>query len=346
MTTTTRTIPTVELGTTGTQVSAIALGAMPMGTLADEETSVALLDRYAEDGGAFLDTADCYAWWWAQGTEGGQSEELLGRWFAARGNRDDIFLATKGSATLRDPLAAWPSPDTEPDWEVARRQFVGASAPVLRRSLEASLRRLRTDHVDLYLVHVDDLATDLEETLEALASFVTEGKIRYYGWSNVHTWRLERIRGLCERHGWPTPVALQQQHSYLQRRPGLDHASIVDEEQLHYLRTHPDLGLVAYSPVLKGLYDLPADERRAHWVNEPYAGEHSERRVAAVQAVARDRGVPATRVVLAWLLAQREPRVIPLLGTSRVDRYTDQVAALDLELSAEELATLDGAGPA
>lgn len=337
------TIRTTQLGTTGTEVSAIALGAMPMGSLVDEETSVALLDRYLADGGSFVDTADCYAWWWAHGTDGGQSEELLGRWFAARGNRDDVFLATKGSGTLTDPGEAWPSPDVEPDWEVARRRFVGASAPVLRRSLEASLRRLGTDRVDLYHVHVDDMATPLEETLEALAGFVAEGKIRYYGWSNVHTWRLERIRGLCERHGWPTPVAVQQEHSYLQRRPGLDHGSIVDEEQLHYLRHHPDLTLVAYSPVLKGVYDRPPGERERQWSYAPYAGEHSARRLAAADAVAHELGVPATRVVLAWLLSRREPAVIPLIGTSRLDRYAEQVAALDLMLTAEQLRTLDEA---
>lgn len=334
------TIPTRELGTTGQQVSAIALGAMPMGSLTDEDTSVALLDRFVADGGTFLDTADCYAWWWAHGTAGGQSEELLGRWMAARRNRDDVVLATKGSATLRDPARSWPTPDVEPDWPDARTQFVGASAPVLRRSLEASLRRLGTDHVDLYYVHVDDETTPLEETLAALAAFVDEGKIRWYGWSNVRTDRLGTIRRLCAENGWPTPVALQQQHSYLRRRDGVDHASIVDDDQLAHLRAHPDLTLVAYSPVLKGLYDMGADERAGHWMLEPYAGEDTERRFAAVEAVARDLGVPPTRVVLAWLLAQRDPQVVPIVGTSRLDRYADQVAAVDLTLSPDHLSRL------
>lgn len=334
------TIPTRELGTTGQQVSAIALGAMPMGSLTDEETSIALLDRFVADGGTFLDTADCYAWWWAHGTNGGQSEELLGRWMAARRNRDDVVLATKGSATLRDPSRSWPTPDVEPDWADARTQFVGASGPVLRRSLEASLRRLGTDHVDLYYVHVDDEGTPLEETLATLAALVDEGKTRWYGWSNVRTDRLERISELCGENGWPTPVALQQQHSYLRRRTGADHASIVDEAQLAHLRAHPDLALVAYSPVLKGLYDAAPDERDGHWMLEPYAGEEAERRFAAVASVARELGVPPTRVVLAWLLAQRDPQVVPIIGTSRLDRYADQVAAVDLVLSPEHVSRL------
>jgi aryl-alcohol dehydrogenase-like predicted oxidoreductase len=257
----------VELGTTGQMVSNISLGCMGMGTDIGEEESFALLDRFVGDGGDFLDTADCYSWWSAQGTDGGQSEEMLGRWLAKPGARDKVFLATKGSARVSDPDLVWPKGRSAPDWDLARKHFLGASAPVLRESLEGSLRRLGTDHIDLYYVHVDDRSTPLEETLEALAGFVAEGKIRYYGWSNVRTWRLERIRQLCLQNGWPMPAALQQQHTYLNRRAGLDSASIVEDEQLDYLRNHSDLTLVAYSPLLKGLYDSP-DQREGHWIME------------------------------------------------------------------------------
>ncbi len=335
---------TVELGTTGQQVSAIALGAMPLGTLADEESSFALLDRFVADGGTFVDTADVYSAWWAQGTPGGQSESLLGRWMAARGNRDDVFLATKGSAWWTDPAGIWPAGQEEPSWDKVPGQWAGAGAQVLRDSLDASLQRLDTDHVDLYFVHVDDRSVPLTETLEALASFVAEGKIRYYGYSNVRAWRLATIRELCDRYGWPHPVAVQQEHSYLQRRPGLGSASIVDDEQLDYLREHPDVTLVAYSPVLKGVYDLPAAEREAQWnYAERYAGEHSNRRLAVLDDVAAQLGATPTQVVVAWLVAQQDPRRIPLLGSSRLDRYTTQAAALDIELSAEHLAALDSA---
>jgi aryl-alcohol dehydrogenase-like predicted oxidoreductase len=223
-------VRTVTLGSTS--VSALALGCMGLGSLTDDETSFALLDRYAEDGGTFLDTADCYAWWWARGTEGGQSEETIGRWLARTGRRDQTFVATKGTGRITDLDAPFAGGSDRADW--SKVQFVGAGASTLRTSLEGSLRRLGVEHIDLYYVHVDDLSTPLEETLAALADFVAEGKVRYLGWSNVHTWRLERIRGLCLANGWPQPVALQQQHSYLQRRPGLQTASIVDEEQLDY----------------------------------------------------------------------------------------------------------------
>lgn len=336
---------TIELGTTGEKVSRIALGAMPMGTIADEETSVALLDRFVADGGTFIDTADCYSWWWAKGTQGGQSEELLGRWFERTGNRDRVFLSTKATARVNDVEKAWPEGADEPDWGYARQNFVGASAAVLRESLEASLRRLRTDRIDLYYVHVDDRSTPLEETLATLAEFVAEGKVRYIGWSNVRTWRLERIRQLCAQNGWPAPVALQQEHSYLHRRPGLSNTSVVDDEQRDYLAEHPDLMLVAYSPVLKGIYDLSDDEREAHYLwQQNYAGEHQRAQIAAVREVAADLGARPGQVVLAWLLAQENPRVVPLVGTSKVSRYEEAAAALSLELTPEHLARLADVG--
>lgn len=334
---------TVELGSTGQQVSRIALGAMGMGTAADDPTSFATLDRYVGEGGNFIDTADCYTWWNARGTSGGQSEELLARWFTRSSTRDQVFLATKASGRVSRVDLAWPADAAHANWDVARKHFVGASTAVLRESLEGSLRRLDTDRIDLYYIHVDDRATPLEETLEALASFVAEGKVRYIGWSNVRTWRLERIRALCEQNGWPAPVALQQQHTYLQRRAGLEHTSIPDDEQLDYLREHPDLTLVAYSPILQGLYDLPEGEREHHWHYPTFAGESAHARLAMVDAIASELGVHPGQVVLAWLVAQTSPKVIPLIGTTKVGRYTEAVAALDIELTPEQLAALDAA---
>lgn len=332
---------TIELGSTGEKISRLALGCMGMGTRADDETSFALLDRYAADGGTFLDTADCYAWWWAKGTPGGQSEELIGRWLARSGRRDRTFIATKGTGRIRDSGAVWPAGSDVADWGAA--QFVGAAAGTLRTSLEGSLRRLGVEHIDLYYVHVDDRSTALEETLQTLADFVQEGKVRYLGWSNVRTWRLERVRGLCAANGWPQPVALQQQHSYLQRRAGLDDLSIADAEQLDYLREREDLSLVAYSPLLKGLYDAPAADRPGHAGMGPYAGDAAARRLAALDAVATETGYKPGQVVLAWMAAQRSPRVIPLIGTTKVARYREAAQALDLELTGEQLTALGAA---
>ena len=332
---------TTPLGTTGEQVSALALGCMQMGTRADDATSFALLDRYAEAGGTFLDTADCYAWWWARGTDGGQSEDVIGRWMAARGARDATFVATKGSGRT-DHAGAWPDGRAEADWGYASRHFVGAGAATLRASLEASLRRLRTDHVDLYYVHVDDRATPLEETLGALAELVVEGKVRHLGWSNVRTWRLERIRQLATQHGWPAPVAVQQAYSYLPRRAGLRAASVTDDEQLDYLTEHPDLTLVAYSPVLKGLYDVAPELRPTVEAYPDFAGDAGEARLAAAREVADELGVLPSQVVLAWLYGHT-PRVVPIIGTAGVARLDQAISALDLRLSDEQRARLDAA---
>jgi aryl-alcohol dehydrogenase-like predicted oxidoreductase len=332
----------IELGHTGEQVSRLALGCMIMGTVTGEEESFGILDRYAEAGGTFLDTADCYCWWEDPGSPGGHSEELLGRWFARTGRRDEMFLATKGSG-LVDPVEGLWTPDGGADWDVARQHFVGAGAEVLRRSIDASLRRLGTDHVDLYSVHVDDRATPLEETLEALAGIVAAGKARYIGWSNVRTWRLERIHQLARAGGWPEPVAVQQQHSYLRRRAGLEHGSIVDDEQLDYLRERPDLTLVAYSPILKGIFDDPA-KRVGHWAMDPYAGPDAEARLAAVAAVAEEVGATGNQVVLAWLLASAAPAVLPLIGPRTREQFEAGLGALDVALSDEQLARLDAAG--
>lgn len=329
---------TIELGRTGVQVSSLALGAMQMGNATDEKDSVRILDAYREAGGSFVDTADCYEWWARPGSRGGESEELLGRWLT--GKRDEIFLATKGSALPHDNPALWAA-DGTPDWELARRTFAGAGAETLRQALDGSLRRLGTDHVDLYYVHVDDRATPLEETLEALDGFVKAGKVRFLGWSNVRTWRLERIRGLCERNGWTLPVAIQQQHSYLRQRAGADSASIVGAEQLDYLAEHDDQTLVAYSPILKGIYDSAA-KRTGHWMMESYAGPDADARLAAVAEVAAEAGVTGNQLVLAWLMHQ--PRVVPLIGPRTFEQFENALPALNVKLTGEQLARLEAAG--
>jgi aryl-alcohol dehydrogenase-like predicted oxidoreductase len=333
---------TIELGRTGTQVSKLALGAMQMGNATSEADSIRILDRYREAGGSFIDTADCYEWWARRDSRGGESEELLGRWMRAGNRRDDVFLATKGSALPHYSPDLWAA-DGTPDWELARRTFAGAGATTLRDALDGSLRRLGTDHVDLYYIHVDDRATPLEETLEALAGFVEAGKVRYLGWSNVRTWRLERIRGLCERNGWPLPVAVQQQHSYLRPKAGLDSASIVGAEQLDYLSGHDDQTLVAYSPILKGVYDSAA-KRAEHWMMASYAGPDADARIAAVEEVAAEAGVTPNQLVLAWLMHQSAPRVLPLIGPRTPQQFEDALPALDVKLTGEQLDRLERAG--
>ncbi|MFI7540427.1 aldo/keto reductase [Actinoplanes sp. NPDC049599] len=332
---------TIELGTTGQRVSRLALGAMQMGNATNEPDSVHILDRYLSAGGNFIDTADCYEWWAARGSRGGESEELLGRWLRHGGRRDQVFLATKGSGLPEYSPELWAA-DGTPNWDLARRTFAGAGGDTLRHALDGSLRRLGTDHVDLYYVHVDDPGTPLEETLEALAGLVQAGKIRYLGWSNVRTWRLERIRGLCDRYGWPAPVALQQQHSYLRPRAGNDWASITGAEQLDYLAAHEDLTLVAYSPILKGIYDDPA-KRTGHWAMQAYAGPDADARLAVLAEVAAEVGVTPNQLVLAWLMRQ-PPRTVPLVGPRTPEQFEAVLPALDVKLDEDQLHRLNEAG--
>ncbi|MDT7723909.1 MAG: hypothetical protein QOI21_485 [Actinomycetota bacterium] len=329
----------VELGRTGTTVSRVALGCMGMGTQTDDETSYRMLDAFVEAGGDFLDTANCYAWW-HNGTSGGESEELLGRWMASRGKRDDVFLATKFSAAMTDVSAVWLGDKHDP--ALVEKYYEGAGADVVRSAVDLSLRRLGTDHLDLYYVHIDDRATPLEETLEALDGLVKSGKVRYIGWSNVRTWRLERIRQLADKHGWAAPVAVQQQHTYLRPAPATNRAGIVGHEQLDYLAEREDLSLVAYSPILQGIYE--PDRRAGHWMWPVYAGPDSEARLAAVDKVAGELGVTGSQVALAWLLHQRSPSAIPIVGTRTWEQFESFLPALDVVLTDDHLTFLGEAG--
>ncbi|MFG1815403.1 aldo/keto reductase [Kribbella sp. NPDC049174] len=330
----------VGLGRTGEQVSQLALGAMLMGTSTDEPTSVGMLERYLEAGGTFIDTADCYAWWPGPDFTGGESEELLGRWLAKSGKRDEIFLSTKGSAWVRDPE---PIRTGDGSWETMAAQWVGAGGDTLRHAIDDSLRRLGTDHVDLYYVHVDDRSTPLEETLSALAEIVAAGKARYIGWSNVRTWRLERIRALAEKNGWPMPVAVQEEHSYLRPKAGVNTLSIVDDEQVDYLRANDDLTLVAYSPILKGIYDDPA-KREGHQIMSSYAGPDAEARLAVLTEVAAELDVTPNQLVISWLLHRTDPELITLIGPRTPEQLETALAAGDIKLSEDQLDRLDNAG--
>jgi aryl-alcohol dehydrogenase-like predicted oxidoreductase len=317
----------VELGRTGQQVSQVSLGCMLMGTRTDEETSARILRDYFDAGGAFLDTADCYAWWTSPDATGDESESTLGRLLGRE--RDRIFLATKVTARITDLAAARAHGHGGPYYE-------GASAAVIRRGIDNSLRRLRTDHVDLYYVHVDDLKTPIEETLQALDEIVRAGKVRYVGWSNVRTWRLERVRAVAEQNGWVKPVALQQQHSYLRPRAGADTTSVVSDEMLHYLRHNEDIALVPYSPILQGIYD--GEERRlGHWIWEQYAGPDADARLANVAKVAGELGVTGNQVALAWLLHQN---TFPIVGPRTWEQWEAYKPAFDLRFSDEQMAIL------
>jgi aryl-alcohol dehydrogenase-like predicted oxidoreductase len=312
------------------EVSVIALGAMLMGSRTDEETSFAVLDRYVEAGGTFVDTSGNYAFW-EDGGQGGQSEELLGRWRRSRGIGTEIVIATKVGAR---PLAPGTSYLDNPE---------GLSAKVIRESAERSRQRLGVDKLDLLYAHIDDPAVPQSETVEGFAELVAEGTVGLLGVSNQASWRIERARALAAAAGLPGYEVLQYQHSYLRPRTDVPSGLFPDgslgsagPELLGYLRAEPGLTLVAYSPLLKGAYvrpdRLPSD----------YDHPGTPPRLAVLHDVARETGATVNQVVLAWQLGGEIP-VVPLVGASSVAQLEESLAAVDLELTQEQHSRLDAA---
>ncbi|WP_037683044.1 aldo/keto reductase [Streptomyces griseus] len=313
------------------EVSVLALGAMLFGSRTDEKTSFAVLDRYVEAGGTFIDTSDNYAFW-EDGSQGGQSEELLGRWRRSRGVGDEIFIATKLGAR---PLAPGTGYVDNPE---------GLSAKVIREAAERSRERLGVEKLDLLYAHIEDRTVPVQETVEGFAALVAEGTVGLLGVSNHAVWRVERARALAAAAGLPGYEVLQYQHSHLRPRTDVPSDLFPDgslggagAELLSYLRAEPGLTLVAYSPLLTGAYvrsdkPLPPD----------YDHPGTPVRLAALRDVARETGATVNQVVLAWLLGGHLP-VIPLAGASSVAQLEENLAAVDLELTEDQRARLDAA---
>ncbi|MFH8440573.1 aldo/keto reductase [Streptomyces sp. NPDC018026] len=311
------------------EVSVLALGAMLFGSLTDEKTSFAVLDRYVEAGGNFIDTSDNYAFW-TDGGQGGQSEELLGRWRRSRGIGDEVVIATKLGAR---PLAPGTGYTDNPE---------GLSAQVIREAADRSRRRLGVDKLDLLYAHIDDFTVEQRETVEAFGALVAEGTVGLLGVSNQAMWRVERARALAAAAGLPGYEVLQYQHSHLRPRfdvpsefspyGSLGHAGA---ELLGYLRAEPELTLVAYSPLLAGSYvredkPLPPD----------YDHPGTPARLAVLREVARETGATVNQVVLAWQIGAELP-IVPLAGASSVAQLEENLAAVELELTADQRARLD-----
>ncbi|MGW0797903.1 aldo/keto reductase [Streptomyces sp. NPDC002692] len=313
------------------EVSVLALGAMLFGSVTDEKTSFAVLDRYAEAGGNFVDTSDNYAFW-VDGSQGGQSEELLGRWRRSRGVGDEIVFATKLGAR---PLAPGTGYTDNPE---------GLSAKAIREACERSRERLGLERIDLLYAHIEDRTVDIRETVEAFGELVAEGAVGLLGASNHAVWRVERARAVAAAAGLPGYEVLQYQHSLLRPRTDLPDELFPDGslggatgELLGYLRAEPALTLVAYSPLLRGAYgrtDKPLPPDYDHPGTPP--------RLAALRAVARETGATPNQVVLAWQLGSDLP-VIPLVGMSSVAQLEENLAAVDLELTPEQRERLDTA---
>ena len=311
------------LGRSGCSVSALTLGTMTFGAETDEAAAHAQLDRFVEAGGTFIDTADVY--------NAGVSEEIIGRWLADRPAdvRDRVTIATKG----RFPMGDAPND-------------VGLSRRHLDRALDASLRRLGVEAVDLYQVHAWDPLTPVEETLRFLDDAVRQGRIHYVGLSNFTGWQVQKAVDVADFRGLSRPVTLQPQYNLLAREIEWEIVPACASE---------GLGLLPWSPLgggwLTGKYRR--DERP---VGATRLGENPERGVEAydrrssvertwavveeVRAVAEDRGVTPAQIALAWLV-DRPSVTSVILGARTLEQLEDNLGAAGLHLSEEERDRLD-----
>jgi aryl-alcohol dehydrogenase-like predicted oxidoreductase len=307
-----------KLGTSDLDVSRLCLGGNVFGWTADEVQSFAVLDAYAQAGGNFLDTADVYSAW-HEGNSGGESETIIGKWLAARGNRDDIVVATKvGMLSGLDNL----------------------KAETVETAANASLKRLGTDHIDLYYAHKDDPETPLEETLAAFDRLVRAGKVRHIAASNYSAPRLAEALAVSEREGLAEFVALQPGYNLVSRDEY--------EGELAGVVAGAGLAAVPYYGLAKGF--LTGKYRPGAQIDSPRAGgasahldERGLRVLSALDEIAAAHGTTVAAVALAWLVAQ--PTVAAPIASARTpEQLADLLPVNDLELTDDEVKRLTTAG--
>ncbi|HYV86832.1 MAG TPA: aldo/keto reductase [Patescibacteria group bacterium] len=325
-----KTIPSLAtyslLGRSGLRVSPLALGTMTFGTEwgwgSPKETVFVLLDRYLEAGGNLLDTADGYT--------NGTSERLIGEYFAARGGRDRAVLATKFtfSGDPGDPNAG------------------GNGRKNIHRALEGSLKRLRTDYVDLYWLHAWDGLTPVEEVMGTLDALVRAGKVRYLGLSDVPAWYLGRAQTLAEWRGWERLAGLQLEYSLVERNIEREHVPAA---------LALGLGITPWSPLASGLLSgkytragrqaqgqgrLPTVAASGHPAFEKLLTERNWTIVDTLIRVAKEIGAPPAQVALAWV-ARRPGVASTIIGATRIEQLESNLAALDVVIPEPLLAQLD-----
>ena len=316
----------VRLGSTGLEVSRICLGCMSYGEPGrgthpwslDEESSRPFFRQALDLGVNFFDTANVYSI--------GTSEEYLGRALVALGvRREEVVIATKVHGRMRrGPNGA------------------GLSRVAIMHEIDASLRRLGTDHVDLYQIHRWDPNTSIEETMEALHDVVRAGKARYIGASSMWTWQFATAQHVAERNGWTRFVSMQDHYNLLNREE--------EREMLPYCRA-TGIGVIPWSPLARGRLARPWDSATTRSATDEFGStlyarpgvlESDQAIVATVADIAAERGVPMAQVALAWVLAQ--PGVTaPIVGATREHHLVDAVAALDVDLTEDEMTRLAAA---
>ena len=313
-----------RLGTTGLSVSRLCLGSMTFGVQCDEALSHAILDTAADAGVTFIDTADVYPFGGDRDTVG-RTEEIIGRWL--QGKRSRFIVATKAVGRMG------PAP-----WDV------GASRKHLLDAIDASLRRLGCDYVDLYQLHSDDASTPLDETLEALDSLVRSGKVRYIGVSNFLAYRLARALGRSEARHWAKFVSVQPRYNLLFRQV---------ERELFPLAAEEGLGVMVYNPLAGGLLTGkhkagagPSPDTRFAIVSgtanyqERYWHDREFATVESIRAAVSEGGHSLATVAVAWVLAN--PVVTSaIIGASRPEQLKDSLAAVDFKLEASLKRQLD-----
>lgn len=326
----------VQLGDSGLFLSQVGLGTMQFGWSVDEEGSFAVLDEFVEHGGTFIDTADVYSTWSSEvggpPNPGGVSEQIIGRWMAARGNRDELVIATK----VRGAMGELGSQGRD-----TRHQREGLSRRWITRACEDSLRRLGVDHIDLYQAHAIDPLVPIEETLGAFTDLVRSGKVRYVGCSNYSAWRIVESLWAADRHGYQRYVSLQPEYHLLSPVRG------DVERELAPMCERYGIGMVPYSPLAGGLLTgkyqrgepLPdsvrADENKQKWLT-PRNWDIIE----TLEDVAGRNGVSPASAAVNWQLSK--PWVTaPIVGANRPEQLRDTLAGLDTALAEEDLATLD-----
>lgn len=297
-------------------VHPLALGGNVFGWTADEPQSFAVLDAYAEAGGNFIDTADVYAAW-VPGNSGGESETVIGNWCAARGNRAEVVIATKVGAGFPEKR--------------------GLSAQAIRTGLEDSLRRLRTDYIDLYYTHYDDPSVPVEEYIATLDTLVKEGKVREIGASNVPAERLARALEFSDSAGLAKYVAIQPHYNLVSRD--------TYEGELAAVAARHGLAAVPYwalaSGFLTGKYrpGTAVDSARAEGAGKYLETDRGRRVLQALDEVAAAHSAELATVALAWLAAQ--PTVAtPLASARTVEQLPPLLAVAGLELTGAELTCL------
>ena len=308
-----------KLGRTGLKVSELCLGTMQWGWTATEEQAIQVMDAFVEAGGNFIDTADIYSRW-VEGNPGGVSEEIIGRWMKARGNRQQIVLATKARGRM------WDGPDGE-----------GLSRAHLIKACEDSLCRLQTDTIDLYQTHWFDEGVPIDETLRALDDLVRQGKVRTLGCSNYPAWRLAKALWTSDKLDLARYNSLQPHYSLIHRAEF--------ERELKPFCEAEQIGVIPYSPLaggfLTGKYrrDKMPDSQRA-WNARRYLNDQGFAILDSLDAVAQRHGATTAQVALAWLL-QQPVITSPIIGANSVEQLQESLNATTVTLNSEDIKELD-----